>query len=121
VPKREPADLLPLPLVSFQILLSLSDGVKHGYGIKHEVEERTSGSVRLGAGTLYSAIQRLSRDRLIEEAATPPGTEGDTVRWRFYRITPVGRRVLLAEIRRLEADVRAARAKGLPVGFEEGR
>jgi DNA-binding PadR family transcriptional regulator len=117
VRKRAP-DLLPL--VSFQVLLSLSDGVKHGYGIKHEVEQRTGGKVRLGAGTLYTAIQRLGRDGLIEEAATPPGTEGETARWRFYRISPVGRRVLLAEVRRLEADVRAARAKGLPVGFEEG-
>jgi DNA-binding PadR family transcriptional regulator len=113
-------DLLPLTPASLQILLSLSDGVKHGYGIKREVEERTSGRLQLGAGTLYSAIQRLTRDGLVEEAEHRSGEEGETARWRYYRLTPLGRRTLLAEIRRLEADVQAARAKGLSLDAGEG-
>lgn len=112
--------LLPLTPASLQILLSLSDGVKHGYGIKREVEERTSGHIQLGAGTLYSAIQRLTRDGLVEEAEHRSGEEGETARWRYYRLTPLGRRALLAEIRRLEADVQTARAKGLRIETEEG-
>lgn len=109
---------LPLSPVKLQVLLSLSDGDKHGYGIKHEVEERTEGKVRLGAGTLYAAIRRLEMEKLLEEVGAPPGTEGDTERWRFYRLTAFGRRVLFAEVRRLEADIRAARAKGLSAGIE---
>jgi DNA-binding PadR family transcriptional regulator len=121
VPGKELKDLLPLTPASVQILLSLSDGVKHGYGIKHEVEARTDGRVLLGAGTLYGAIQRLAAAGLVEEADAPTKSrsDGETARWRFYRLTALGRRVLLEEIRRLEADVRTARAKGLPVGLEE--
>ena len=111
-----PEKFLPLTPVTFHILLSLHDEVKHGYGIKREVEERTRGVVRLGAGTLYEAIQRLSRARLVCETEAPDGAEGAPKRWRFYELTPTGRRVLLAELSRLEADLEYAYAKGLSTG-----
>ena len=104
---------VPLTPVTYHTLLSLYDGVKHGYGVKREVEHRTQGVVRLGAGTLYEAIQRLGRSGLIEETSAPEDVEVENARWRFYRLTPQGREVLSAELRRLEADVKHAYAKGL--------
>jgi len=108
-----PKKLLPLTPATFHILLSLYDGVKHGYGIKREVEQRTDGLIRLGAGTLYEAIERLDRSGLIAEARPPAGAPKENARWRFYRMTAHGRRTLEAELRRLETDVGHAHAKGL--------
>lgn len=107
------AGLLPLTPATFHILLSLHDGPMHGYGIKREVEQRTGRMVRLGAGTLYEAIQRLDRLGLIRDAKPPAGIEVESKRWRFYRITPRGRKVLRAEYDRLANDVKHAQAKGL--------
>lgn len=102
----------PLTPATFHILLSVTNEVAHGYHIKRMVEERTNGAVLLGAGTLYSALQRMSNDGLITET-DPPQDAGELEpgsRWRFYTITPQGRGVLKAEIARLEADLEAARA-----------
>lgn len=104
------SDLLPLTPVTFQILLSLARGPLHGYGMKRDIEERTDGRLRLGAGTLYAGLQRMERDGLIEESEPPEGMEAAAgSRWRFYVATALGRRVLEAELRRLEADLAAAR------------
>ena len=111
--KQDPTTLLPLTPATFHILLTLHDGPLHGYGVKREVEERTDGVVRLGAGTLYEAIQRLDRLGLITASKPPAGTTVESKRWRFYRITPSGKRVLRAELHRLETDVSHAHAKGL--------
>ena len=60
-------DCLPLSAQQFQILLALSDGDRHGYGIILEIAERTAGSVRLGTGTLYTALAGLVDSALIAE------------------------------------------------------
>lgn len=106
-----PDSFLPLTPVTFHILLALLDGPHHGYGVKRIVEERTDNAVSLSAGTLYTAVQRLDRSGLIEEV-DPPGDleDGASSRWRFYTVTALGREVVAAELSRLEADVRAARA-----------
>lgn len=105
---------LPLTPITFHILLALMDGVRHGYGIKREVEDRTAGAIRLGAGTLYEGIQRMERKGLLREADPPDDGEVEPgSRWRFYAITKLGRAVAEAELARLEADVRHARAKVL--------
>ncbi len=103
---------LPLSAAHFHLLLSLTDGPMHGYGIKREVEERTGGRIRLAAGSLYEGIQRLERQGLIEEAAAPadPRTRTSS-RQRFYGITPLGRQVMRAELERLEQDLALARAR----------
>lgn len=102
---------LPLTAAHFHMLLSLTIGARHGYGIKRDVEERTAGRIRLAAGSLYEGIQRLEEAGLIREAAGPadPQTRKSS-RQRFYGITPLGRRVLEEELGRLEADLAAARA-----------
>ena len=51
--------LLPLPPAAFHILVALSAGDRHGYGIIQDVEASTAGAVRLSPGTLYRTIQRI--------------------------------------------------------------
>ncbi len=106
----DPERFLPLSPQEFQILLSLADGDRHGYGIMLEVEARTGGAVRLGPGTLYGAIKRMRGPGLIAEAEER--VEGDERR-RYYRLTPLGRAVAVAEAARLAALVEAARGKRL--------
>jgi len=112
---KDPISFLPLTPVAFHLLVTLESGPQHGYAVKRSVEERTRGVVRLGAGTLYHAVGSLVKRGLIAECEAPePDTVGSS-RWRFYEITPLGRRVLRAELERLEADVAFARSSISPV------
>ena len=108
MPKRK---FDPLPAAAFQILLSLADEELHGYGIMRQVEQQTNGRVRLGPGTLYSSIQGLVEEGLIEEVDRKPDSESDPERRRYYRITSSGRKLARAEADRLADLLRIARAK----------
>lgn len=110
---RDSEALLPLTPATFHILLTLSDGERHGYGIMREVAARTDGTMRLGPGTLYRTIKRLLTDGLIEESEERPDPALDDERRRYYRLTSFGQRVARAEAERLERLVGAARAKHL--------
>jgi DNA-binding PadR family transcriptional regulator len=103
--------MLPLPPVTFHLLLSLFDGERHGYAIIQDVEARTDGELRLSAGTLYRSIARMVEQELIAE--TPKRSADDDERRRYYRITPFGIAVARAEMRRLANLVRLARRSGL--------
>jgi DNA-binding PadR family transcriptional regulator len=110
-PRRVDADFsgfLPLKPAWFHILLTLSEQPTHGYAIRQAVEARTDGALRLWPTTLYGAIAELEDAKLIEEWS--PADRDDDVSRRFYRATPLGRRVLMAETERLERLVRLARA-----------
>jgi DNA-binding PadR family transcriptional regulator len=109
----EPRDFLPLTPQQFHILLALTGAHLHGYGIIRDIADRTGGALRLGTGTLYTALARLEALALVGESdrRAPPGEDDD--RRRYYRLTPLGRAVLKAETERLEALVRHARAKGV--------
>jgi len=109
----DPAALVPLPVSEFQILLALADEERHGYGIMREVGSRTGGEVQLGPGTLYGSIKRMVASGLIEESDERPDPELDDERRRYYRITPLGRKVAAAEARRMERLVGIARTKRL--------
>jgi DNA-binding PadR family transcriptional regulator len=106
-----PESFLPLKPHWFHVLLSLSGQDQHGYGIMQEVLERTDGKVRLWPPTLYGTIKRLVDEDLIAESGTRPEAELDDARRRYYRMTPLGRRVLSAECARLENLVRVIRSK----------
>jgi DNA-binding PadR family transcriptional regulator len=108
---RPPESFLPLKPHWFHVLLSLADQDQHGYGIMQEVLERTSGKVRLWPATLYGTLKRLIDEDLIEESDQRPAAELDDARRRYYRLTRLGRRVLVAESQRLEDLVRVIRAK----------
>jgi len=77
-----------LPPLMFQILIALSEGDRHGYAIMQEIDYRTDGAFRIGAGTLYRAIKQLVDAGLISEIDGE--AEGHSQR-RTYRLTPVGR------------------------------
>jgi DNA-binding PadR family transcriptional regulator len=102
---------LPLKTQWFHIMLSLAGEEQHGYGIMQEVLRRTTGKVRLWPATLYGTIKRLIEADLIEESSARPAPEFDDARRRYYRLTPLGRRVLDAESERLQDLVRAIQTK----------
>jgi DNA-binding PadR family transcriptional regulator len=108
-----PADHLPLTPAVLHILLSLADERqgRHGYAVARDVEESTEGQIRMGPGTLYGSIQRMLDAALIEERHGRPSDEDE--RRRYYRVTPLGRRVLSLELERLAAIVALARRKQL--------
>jgi len=106
------AELLPLPPATFHILLALLDIERHGYAIIQDVAQRTSGELRLSAGTLYRSIARMVEQGLIAETVKRR-TAADDERRRYYRVTPFGTAVARAEMRRLAQLVRLARARGL--------
>jgi DNA-binding PadR family transcriptional regulator len=107
----------PLRPVEFQILLVLADGEAHGYSIIRETETRTDGEMKLEPGTLYRALQRLTRDGLIREAERRPAPEMDDQRRRYFGLTDAGREVAAAEARRMARLVEEARAADLLKGL----
>ena len=108
----DPRRHLPLTPQQFHILLALTDGHRHGYAIIRDVEDRTGGALRLGTGTLYTALARLDVLALVEESSRRPAADKDDERRRYYRLTMAGRAVLQAETERLDALLRHARRKG---------
>lgn len=90
---------------TFLILTALADGSQHGYGIITEVTQISGGRVRLRAGTLYTALERLRADQLVE-VDREEIVEGRLRR--YYRLTPEGGERLAAEAARLHAHATAA-------------
>jgi DNA-binding PadR family transcriptional regulator len=109
--ERDPASLVPLTPAIFHILLALTGGESHGYGIMIEVEKVTGGQIRLGPGTLYRSLQRMLVEGLIEEFDDQDYP--DQERRRNYKVTRFGRCVAQEEAKRLATLVEAAKAKGL--------
>lgn len=99
----------PLTPAVFHVLLALADGDRHGYAIMKSVEEHTDGTLKMGAGTLYGTLQRLTDAGWVTEVAAPQAVSVRDERRRFYRLTSAGRDALGAEVRRLEDLVRLAR------------
>ena len=99
----EPGHYSDPPLL---ILASLANGPKHGHAMIEDIASLCG--TRLGPGTLYGSLDRMMRDRLVEESGI-----SDDERRRFYRLTSQGHAVLAAELERLEAAVNSARSLGL--------
>ncbi len=86
---------------SFYILLSLSEPL-HGYGIIKNAEELSSGRIRLGAGTLYGALEKMMKKKWISQ----PKQDIDNSRRKVYEMTALGREVLEREVSRLRQLVK---------------
>jgi DNA-binding PadR family transcriptional regulator len=112
----DPESFLPLPRDTFHILVSLADKERHGYSVMQDVAERTDGALRLSPSSLYASIKRLLEQGLIEEVAERPDPRFDDERRRYYRLSRLGRRVAMAEAKRLERLLADARATGLLPG-----
>lgn len=97
---------MSLKPADFHVLLALTTGPLHGYGIMKEVESVSGGDVRLEVGSLYRLL-----DRLMEEGLLEAGPNDD--RRRYFKITRLGRRVLKAEAVRLEGLVDLVRSRKL--------
>jgi DNA-binding PadR family transcriptional regulator len=102
---------------TFQILMALVDGERHGYAIMTEVAERSEHAIRLGPGTLYGTLKRLLDAGMVAESGARADRDSGEERRRYYRITPYGMNVARAEARRLQGVVQTARQKKL-LGLE---
>jgi len=106
-----PEERVPLTPAVFHILLSLADGERHGYSIMRDISSQTQGKLRLGPATLYRSIKHLVEDGLIEESDIRPDPALDDERRHYYRLTELGRQVVVAEVQRLEEALRTARTR----------
>ncbi|MDB4906145.1 MAG: PadR family transcriptional regulator [Gemmatimonadetes bacterium] len=116
-PLRDAGEQLPLTPATFQVLMALVDGERHGYAIMRDVAEHGDGTVKLGPGTLYGTLKRLLDAGLVDEGMERPDPELGDERRRYYRLTKFGLTVVRAEARRLETLVRSARRRKL-IGLE---
>src|SRR5688572_7636923 len=103
-----PESHLPLRPLELLVLAMLAEGDRHGYGIRQAILEHTSNAIEVEAGNLYRHVRRLDKAGLIEESGRRPAADSDDERRRYFRMTPLGRRVLAAEMLRLRALVRYA-------------
>jgi DNA-binding PadR family transcriptional regulator len=90
---------------TFMILTALANGSQHGYGIITDVQEISNGRVRLRAGTLYTALERLRVDDLIE---VDREEVVDGRLRRYYRLTPAGTKRLRTEAAQLQTHASVA-------------
>jgi DNA-binding PadR family transcriptional regulator len=90
---------------TFLILTALAAGSQHGYGIIIDVTGISGGRVQLRAGTLYTALDRLRADGLIEVEREEVV---DSRLRRYYRLTATGSERLAEEAARLQSNAAVA-------------
>ncbi|MCI0690443.1 PadR family transcriptional regulator [candidate division KSB1 bacterium] len=103
----------PLTPAVFHILLALSSGERHGYGIMKQVEADSQGTVKMGAGTLYGSLKRMLDAGLVKESDKRVDPEMDDERRIYYQITGVGAKALTAELKRYKDLVKLAQKRKL--------
>jgi DNA-binding PadR family transcriptional regulator len=105
---------LPLTETTFFILTSLVAGPRHGYAILKDVQALSEQRILLSTGTLYGALKRLLEQGWIirlDNEIEPPSSR--RVR-KLYTLTPAGRRILEAELDRLQHLLHLARQRARP-------
>lgn len=107
------SDHLPLSTPALHVLLALGHGRLHGYAIMQTIEEKTGGAASILPGTLYTTLNRMLDDGLIEDSDAPDDEPDDDRRRRYYRATDFGREVVAAESRRMEILLDVARREKL--------
>jgi len=93
---------------TFLILTALAGESRHGYAVTEDVEQMTGGRVRLRAGTLYAALDRLRGEGLIE--VDREEIVQSRLR-RYYRLTAAGEQSLAAETARLREQATIAEGR----------
>lgn len=109
----DPADHLPLKAVHHLALLLLAQEPTYGVALMERLEERSGGSVRLNAGSLYRTLAGLVEDGLVEPVEEVPNPSGVGAPRKIYGLTGLGRAVLRAEVRRQAELLEAAREMDL--------
>ena len=107
----DPHTFIPLRPVELLILTALGAEQRHGYDIRKQILDSTKGRVSIEAGNLYRYIRSLEENGLVTEGAAP--ARDDDERRIYYRLTPLGRRVLAAELERLRSLVEYAEGQGI--------
>ena len=102
---------LPLSPATLHVLLALTGGELHGYGIMLEIARQSGGQYKMGPGTLYDNLKKLLSAGLVEEWR-PEGPATGTRR--MFQLTTLGSGVLAAEVDRLSDLLRLAR-RSLPL------
>jgi PadR family transcriptional regulator PadR len=99
---------MPMREPTYFVLAALLEGPLHGYAIAQRARELSGGRVRLSAGTLYGALERLAAQGLVHEHSE------DVVagrRRRYHRITDAGAAAVAEEAERLAAAAEAVRRR----------
>jgi DNA-binding PadR family transcriptional regulator len=101
----------PLTPAVFHILLALSTQERHGYEIMKQVEKDSLGKVKMGPGTLYGSIGRMSEAGLIRESDKKIDQKMDDERRIYYEITGLGKKALAEELERYRSVLMVAQQK----------
>ena len=112
--KPEVDRYLPLSPATLHVLLALTGGELHGYGIMLEVARQSGGQYKIGPGTLYDNLKKLLSAGLVEESQP---TDAETGARRKFQLTALGNAVLSAEVNRLSSVLHHARRS---LGLTEG-
>ena len=103
----------PLTPAVFHILLALSSGERHGYGIMKQVEADSQGQVSMGPGTLYGSLKRMLYAELVRESDKRVDPEMSDERRIYYQITDRGAAAFAAELERYKRIVTLAQERKL--------
>lgn len=87
---------IPLTETAFLVLLAMVKK-NHGYGVLQMIDELTQGRVKFGPGTLYGAINNLSKKGWIELVNVD-----EENRRKEYIVTPTGRKLVFVELERMK-------------------
>lgn len=101
----------PLTPAVLHILLALSTEERHGYGIMKQVEADSQGRVKMGPGTLYGSLGRMTDAGLVRESAKRVDPDMDDERRIYYKLTAAGRTALQAELTRYRSVVAVAEGR----------
>jgi PadR family transcriptional regulator PadR len=101
--RMDAADVLPGTL-DVLVLKAVSGGPAHGFGIYRWLERITDGRLQVEEGALYPALHRLERRGWL---VAHWGVSDNNRRAKYYRLTPRGRRALLAETARVHTSIAA--------------
>ena len=101
--QKNKTELLPGTL-EMLILKTLTSGALHGYGIAHRIKQVSEDVLQVEEGSLYPALQRIQLKGWVssEWRQTPTNR-----RARYYKLTPAGRKQLVAEAAEFERMVEA--------------
>src|SRR6185295_16260913 len=108
---KKSAAKAPLTPAVLHILLALSTGERHGYVIMLPLELALQGKVKMGPGTLYGSIGRMTGAGLVRESDRRVDPEMDDERRIYYKLTAAGRAALAAELKRYRDVVAVAEGR----------
>ncbi len=97
LPQTADNDAVALQHVDFLVLVVLSDGPLHGYGVVQSIDQATQGRVRLRPGDVYRVLYRMQRRGLLDPVEPPRTDEADSDRRSYYAISELGSRVVRDE------------------------